>query len=66
MWIRAIFWTLLMTCAPLTAQPWDALREVQGRHIKVVDTSGENRKGICDSVTADGITLQAGSQPDRH
>ncbi len=59
--IRAILWTLLMTSAPLSAQSWDGLREVQGRHIKVVDTSGEDRKGICDSVTADGITVLAGS-----
>ncbi len=60
MWMRAIFW-MVVTCGPLTAQAWDTLREVQGRHIKVVDTSGENRNGICDSVTADGITVQAGS-----
>jgi hypothetical protein len=60
MWIRAVFW-MVVTCAPLTAQSWDSLRDVQGKHVKVTETSGEDRKGICDSITADGITIQAGS-----
>ena len=49
-----------MTCGPLAAQSWDSLREVRGQHVKVVSTSGETQKGICDSVTADGIAVQAG------
>lgn len=49
-----------MTCGPAAAQSWDALRDVRGQHVKVVNASGEAQKGICDSVTADGITVQAG------
>jgi hypothetical protein len=61
MWTRAIFWIVLVTGAPLMAQSWDSLRDVRGQHVKVIATSGETQKGICDSVSADGITVQAGS-----
>ena len=61
MWVRAILWTLLVTCGPVAAQSWDSLRELRGQHVKVVNTTGEEQKGICASVTADGITVQAGA-----
>jgi hypothetical protein len=47
--------------APLCAQPWDALRDVQGKRVKVLDTAGVEHKGVCAAVTADAITVQSGN-----
>ena len=60
MWIRATFLALMLAGAPLAAQSWDALRGLEGHHVKVMDTGGEERKGICDSISADSIALQNG------
>lgn len=60
MWLRTTLTIIFMACAPLPAQSWDALGNLPGKHVKVLDTSGEERRGICDSVSADAITVQTG------
>ena len=61
MWFRAIVIILSLACTPLAGQSWDSLRGVQGQHVKVIEINGEQRKGICDSVSPDSITLQIGT-----
>jgi hypothetical protein len=50
MWMRATFFALLLAGAPLAAQSWDALRGLEGHHIKVLDVG----------VSADSIAVQDG------
>ncbi len=51
----------ILACVPLAGQSWDALPAVQGQQIKVMETGGEERKGICDSVSPDSIALTNGN-----
>jgi hypothetical protein len=63
MWIRASHVLILfLACAPLGAQSWEALRGVQGQRVKVLETGGGERKGICETVSGESITLQTGNQ----
>jgi hypothetical protein len=53
--------TLLASGLPLSAQSWDALRELKpGDAISVLDTTGHERKGGFTGYSADAIALQTG------
>lgn len=60
MGLRAILLFLVAMCAPLAAQSWALVQSAQGQHVKVFEISGQEHKGICEAVTADSLTLQAG------
>ena len=61
MGLRAILLSIFLAVVPISAQSWESLRAFQGQTVKVRDASGEERKGICESVSADAITLQTGT-----
>lgn len=53
--------TLLACGLPLSAQSWDALRELKpGEAISVLDTTGHQRKGAFTAFSTDAIKLQTG------
>jgi hypothetical protein len=60
MGVRAVILTMVLGCVPISAQSWESLSSVQGQHVKVLDRLGEERKGVCESVGADAITIQTG------
>ena len=52
--------TLLACGLPLSAQSWDALRELKpGDTISVLDTAGHERKGAFTAFSTDAIGLEA-------
>ena len=55
----------LIFLASLHAQSWDSLRAVQGQHVKVTDSSGATHKGVCQTVSADAITLEGTAAIER-
>jgi hypothetical protein len=60
MGVRAVIFAMVLGCVPVSAQSWESLSSLQGQHVKVVDRSGEERRGVCESVGADAIAIQTG------
>jgi len=60
MGVRTMILAMVLGCVTVSAQSWESLSSVQGQHVKVLDRSGEERRGVCESVGADAITIQTG------
>jgi hypothetical protein len=58
--VRAVILAIVLGCLPVSAQSWESLSSLRGQSVKVLDTSGEERKGICESAGSDAITIQTG------
>lgn len=58
--MRGFIVVALLTCGiALRAQSWDELRGLNpGDRVKVVDTSGQQHKGVFTAVSADAISLE--------
>ncbi len=52
----------LLAAGPLAAQSWDGLQSFHGQQIKVLETAGQERKGVLDSLTPSAVTLSNGSK----
>jgi len=58
--VRAVILAMVLGCLPVSAQSWESLSSLRGQPVKVLDTSGEERKGVCESAGPDAITIQTG------
>lgn len=57
---RAVFLMTLLAGAGWCASSWESLQNLRGQHVKVAEITGEEQKGVCDSITPEAITVNTG------